>query len=246
MVTYNRKELTTNAINYLSARTRTPYRLFVVDNASTDGTDKVLEDFKQQGKIFLYVRFNQNVGIHMAHNLGLALVSTPLAVCTDNDIYVPSLEPDWLSSLAKLMLDHPEYAAIACQPHAWLGDNYPKPDPSGVIEKNHVGAHMRMMRTNAIRQVGGWEYQFNANRDHEEWCIGKKLLDAGYKVGYASDIFVYHDWGNDNNWGYKDIEPHTHGHRIPGTEIYPTPEMMKALDPNIDPITWKRKDVYGI
>jgi glycosyltransferase involved in cell wall biosynthesis len=46
MVTYNRKDFTDRVLYHLATRTVGHYRLIVVDNGSTDGTQEVLAKHK--------------------------------------------------------------------------------------------------------------------------------------------------------------------------------------------------------
>jgi GT2 family glycosyltransferase len=243
MVSYQRKEMTCNAINYLFTRTKHPYRLFVVDNNSTDGTIKDLERFEKDGRVFLTVKLSRNVGIHMAHNIGLSLVNSELCVSTDNDIYVPDLDPCWLTQLITIMKDknYRNFTAVACQPHVFLGRSAVEEKEKKVEEAGHCGAVMRIMRTDVVRRAGGWCRHFDAKRNHEEKTIASHIRAIGGKVGYATGIKCYHDFGDDNNWGYKTIHPHEHGHRIPGDEIWPPPQKLKDNEKLYDPVTWERK-----
>lgn len=251
MVTYQRKEITQNAINYLNTRTNYPFRLFVVDNQSTDGTEKMLEQMEKDGRIFLSLRFSRNVGIHMAHNIGLSLVDSDYYISTDNDIYVPDLgEKCWLTQLVELMDNNKNYSAIACKPHAFIGAKALEDAENGVYEVPMCGAVMRIMRTDVIKRVGGWDKIYDAKRNHEEKTICSRIHSIKGKVGYASNITCYHDFGDDNNWGYKDIHPHEHGHRIPGGgkfatgpkkvgEIWPSPKMLQIID-QLDQKSWEK------
>jgi len=245
MVTYQRKDLTENTINYINTRTRYPYRLFVVDNHSTDGTHDMLKQMEKDGRVFLSLRLSRNVGIHMAHNIGLSLVDSDLCISTDNDIYVPDLvERDgkcWLEQMVDIMNDprNKNYGAVAAQPHVFLGAKSLEKSENGVFEAPMCGAVVRIMRTDVIKRVGGWDRRYDANRNHEEKTICSRIQSIKGKVGYAEKIICYHDFGDDNNWGYKEIHPHTHGHRIPGDEIWPPPE--KLNNPNLNKKTWEAK-----
>lgn len=254
MVSYNRKEMTANAINYLFTRTRYPYRLFVVDNNSTDGTASLLKRMEKDGRVFLSVRLSRNVGIHMAHNIGLSLVNSEYCVSTDNDIYVPDLQPCWLTQLVEIMEDkeYRNFTAVACQPHVFLGRSGVEEKEKKVEESGHCGAVMRIMRTEVVRKAGGWCRHFDAKRNHEEKTIASHIRAIGGKVGYATGIKCYHDFGDDDNWGYKEVHPHDHGHRIPGGskwaidpkkkgEIWPTPIKFKEQENLYDKKTWERK-----
>jgi len=101
------------------------------------------------------------------------------------------------------------------------------------------GAVARIMRTDVVKKVGGWDRRYDANRNHEEKTICSRIQSIGGKVGYAEKLVAYHDFGDDNNWGYKEIHPHKHGHRVPGEEIWPMPEMLHNHD--LDNKTWQKK-----
>ncbi len=256
MVAYQRKELTENAVNYLVTRTDFPYRLFIVDNHSDDGTEQLVEQMVKDGRVFLGLRLSKNVGIHMAHNIGLSLVDSELCISSDNDIYVPDLrERDgqcWLTTLVGLMEDpkNRNYNALACKPHVFLGaGNLPEPE-NGVCEAPMAGAVMRIMRTDVIKRVGGWDRRFDANRNHEEKTICSRIQSIHGLVGYAGNITCYHDFGEDDNWGYKEIHPHVHGHRIPGGgrfatdpekkgEIWPPPSHLQTKN-QLNQKTWEK------
>ena len=76
---------------------------------------------------------------------------------------------------------------------------------------------MRLMRTDAVRAVGGWRSDpkdmNEANRGEERHICGK-LKAKGYKVGYATDIDCYHLFGPDN-WGYDMEVEHYHRDQWP-------------------------------
>ena len=257
MTTWQRKDLTEKTLSFLHNRTKYPYRLFVVDNHSTDGTLEVLERFKKLGIVFLYVSLDRNVGIHMVKNIGLSLVESELYVDTDNDVYVPEVQPDWLSRQIDVMERNPEFGAVAIMPHVFLGRSDPEISEAdkikGVVEVGHCGGVWRIMRTKAVRDTGGWARTFNAKRNNEELHICSRLQTLGFKTGYNSTLRAYHEFGMDNNWGYgEDMHPHDHGHRIPGGskwatdpekagEIWPTPMKFKEQESQFDEKLWTKK-----
>jgi len=165
-------------------------------------------------------------GIHYARNKLLESVIYKLFVSTDNDIVPqsPVDGADWLQLLTDLMERHPDYAAIALRPHIMIGDRVEEmfKDAPEVVERAHVGAVLRMMRTEAVIDVGGWSDKIQPGRNNEEQWICGKLRKAGWKVGYARDIHAIHCFGNpelgEDPWGYDaSLKPEDHGHR----EIWP-------------------------
>lgn len=258
---FNRSSMTEKTLTYLNNRTNYPHRLFVIDNGSTDNTSDILRRFEKKGTIFHWVKMSKNVGIHAAWNLTLGLVASEYMITADNDLYVPDLQEqyreDWLSRLVRLARQNPLFAAIALQPHTYLGAKAPEPVESGVAEVSHCGAVFRIMPTQLVKQAGGWEKTFDSKRNTEEKTICSRLRDGNlvnYKVGYATDYGMkcYHDFGTDDNWGYEEIHPHEHGHRIPGGgrfakdpekkgEIWPNPNSFSKNKELYDEKTWEVK-----
>lgn len=211
-----RQFYTEKTISYLKERTQYPFRLFVINNG---GNDEVLE---QAGDVvFLQIKMMHNAGIHAAWNTALALAESEYFITSDNDIFVPKLEPDWLTQLVKLMDERPDYGAISLHPHIFIGRGMlDVNDPEDVKEESHCGAVMRIMRTEAVRKAGGWEHVIRTSRNHEEHTICGKLREAGYKVGICTRLRAFHAFGNEGTdpWGYpKSMKPEDHGHR----EIWP-------------------------
>lgn len=223
MVTYNRYKFTKKTLEHLFERTKTPYRLIVVDNGSQDGTIDLLNKYHAERKIFKVVPLPNNLGLQRAKNIGFESVQSARFVDTDNDCLLPALEPDWLAQLNVLMDSHPSFAAISLRPQVLVGVGAIFREAPEVVENNVAGGSWRLMNRDAVEQAGGWEDVFENRR--EEWDICTKLRKNGYKVGYARDIYTYHMFGE--NWGYDQSVPHYH-----------RPESSQwAKDQNFDPIT---------
>ena len=199
---YLRQFYTEKTINYLYERTKHPFRLFVIDQG---GNNEVIET--AGNKIFQVIKLRPNAGIHAAWNIALALAESEYFITSDNDIYVPQLEPDWLTQLIILLNERPDYGAISLCPHVFIGAAGIDPnDPEDVKERNMAGAVFRIMKTELIYKSGGWDHVISSGRNHEERTICSRLQDNGYKVGICSRIRAYHPFGKDvpgtSGWGY--------------------------------------------
>lgn len=221
VLTYNRCRISEVMLRELHRRTETPHRTIVVDNGSTDGTVEMLQDLRASGYIDVLVLNPENWGIHWGHNKRLELVETPLYVATDDDLVpeCPRDGSDWLAKLVALIEERPKLAAVACPPHIMIGDNVHRmlDTDDKVVERGHVGGHLRLMRTDVVRSVGGWQDTKRPSRNNEEKWICKRLRAAGYWVGYARDVRAIVLWGEEGKedpWGYDvDCKPEDHGHR---------------------------------
>lgn len=217
VTSYHRPQFTLDTLAAVSGFTALPHRVIVVDNGSDKQTVKMLIEAKDDGLITTLVLLDKNYGLEPAKNVGLSLVTSDVYVDTDNDILVPPPDEhgDWLSKLADLMDQNDQYAAIACPPQVFIGANKEAlfMDAPPVKEWDKCGGSMRIMDTEAVRKAGGWRNDpkdmTEANRS-EEWYICGKLRRLGYKVGYATNIEVFHQFSDDEEWGYGKDTPHYH------------------------------------
>lgn len=230
MVSFNRKSYTESCIIEIHKRTTHPYRLIVVDNGSDDGSRDVILRWYRSGLVHVPILLDRNLGLERAKNIGLSCVNSRLYVDTDNDL-IPS--PGWLGKLIALMDKHQEYGAIACRPQVLIGL------PGGifnvdsdVVDTGICGAHLRVMRTDLVRSIGGWRNNFT-NRSEEHW-ICSKIKARGYRCGYARDVRCIHLFGE--NHGYPERVNHYH------REIWPPPHHFEWDRMNIDWNTCKPKE----
>ena len=232
MVSFQRLAFTQKSIAALAEKTRTPFRLIVIDNGSTDGSQEWLREAYLEGLVHELVCGDENLGVHWAKNAGLALIeSEPYYIDTDNDIICPNLKPDWISRLLKLMADHPEFESISLRPQVFVGGIPNWSEEHEIVEVPWAGAVLRAMRTKVVREAGGWADVIRQGRNGEERWIAEKLKHLGYKVGFARDLYAFHQFGI--NWGYPEGTPHGHGEMWPPSEHWDNvrvdPDTLKPL-----------------
>jgi GT2 family glycosyltransferase len=215
MVTWNRPEITERSIRAIAKNTTTPSRLIVVDNGSSNPMRVRLRELQEQGFIHQLVELEENVGLEPAKNHGMQFVESELFVSTDNDILPmePDTLGDWLSKLVTLMEQNPGYGAIASRTQVMIGTGniFFGHEDDGIIEFPHPGGSLRIMRTDAVRRVGGWRQDVTSRGAEERYICGK-LREVGYLTGFAVKVKCYHMFGADANWGYGDVHPTDHGH----------------------------------
>lgn len=222
MVTYERPEFDVEVLNAIRRDTDYLHRVIVVDNGSRSVDH--LAKLREEGAIDVLLLLDKNHGLEPAKMFGMPLIRSPLFVNTDNDC-LPRPRVNgrcWLTDLVHLMRAHQDYAAIACPPQVFIGANKDDlfRDAGEVVEWDKAGGSLRLMRTDLVRDVGGWRSNprdaYEASRG-EEWHICQKIKALVYKVGYARDIECFHMFGEDEQWGYGDVE---HYHR----DMHPKPK----------------------
>jgi GT2 family glycosyltransferase len=106
MVTYNRWDLTREALRLLSESTEPRYEVVIVDNASTDGTVDRLAHVS--GARIL--RNPRNLGFGPATNQGAAMARGRYLLLLNSDAWV---RPGWLEPLIEVAEADPGVAAVA-------------------------------------------------------------------------------------------------------------------------------------
>jgi glycosyltransferase involved in cell wall biosynthesis len=61
----------------------------IIDDGSTDQTNKLVDKWKMENKIEIKYVWQENKGMHGAHNTAYELIDTELNVCIDSDDFMP-------------------------------------------------------------------------------------------------------------------------------------------------------------
>lgn len=209
--TFNRLEFTKQCLEGIRSRTKTPFRLIVVDNGSADGTIEYLQGLRGEGVITHLVLNEENMGLMIPKAQGFAYVESDLFVVTDSDCVPPLLEPDWLSRLAALMGKYRGYAQIAPRGPGTKDS----PSDGTIMTVGNIPNIFVMNRRSAIEEIGG--YDDKVVMRGQDAAICSRLKAAGWKLGRVVDMWanhltetcdLYHD-----NWGYDPaIDKEEHGH----------------------------------
>lgn len=196
-------------------------KVVVADNASTDGSLKVMaEEFPQVRTL----RFEKNLGFTGGYNrafreLGDGPDAPEYFLLINSDIEVPE---DWLGPLVEWMDSHPECGACAPKLHSWQDrdsfeyagaaggfiDRYGYPfcrgRVMGRVEKDKgqydspadvfwaTGACL-MVRSSVYRMLGGLDSRFFAHMEEIDLCWRMQL--EGWKVTVVPTSTVYHVGG---------------------------------------------------
>jgi len=210
LTSYYRPIFTQKTLESIEERTKSPYRLIVVDNGSDERQKEMLWNYVKRGVIKVLILLDRNYGLEYAKNTGLRFVeSTPYFVNTDNDLLIeaPSNGTDWLQKMVSLMDRHPDYGAISARPQALLGVPNLFTKDREIGQFYVCGGSYRIMRTDIVKKYK-WRDEWNDSRS-EEWRICGEILREGLKTGYARDVRCYHLFGK-SNWGYRDNVEHYH------------------------------------
>lgn len=190
--------------------------VIVADNASTDGSLKVMQEMFPQIRT---IAFDRNYGFTGGYNKAFSEIESDLFVLINSDIEVTE---DWLTPLVEWMQEHPECGACAPKLHSWQErdrfeyagaaggyidmfgypfcrgrilsrletDNGQYDFPADVFWA--TGACL-MVRSSLYRKLGGLDDRFFAHMEEIDLCWRMQL--EGYKVSIVPESLVYHVGG---------------------------------------------------
>jgi glycosyltransferase involved in cell wall biosynthesis len=87
--TYNRADTLHLCYYSLCRQTCCDFEWLVIDDGSTDGTRELVKGWQLEKKIPITYFYQENQGMHGAHNAAYRLIKTELNTCIDSDDYMP-------------------------------------------------------------------------------------------------------------------------------------------------------------
>ncbi len=87
--TYNRAYCLHQVYNSLQSQTSQDFVWLIIDDGSNDNTRELVKSWTQENKIQVKYIYQENQGMHGAHNTAYANIKTELNVCIDSDDYMP-------------------------------------------------------------------------------------------------------------------------------------------------------------
>ena len=200
-LSYNRLSCTKEFIRSFFSCTKVPSHLYLIDNASTDGTQEFL---KTVGAVpphtISVICNNENLGFVDGMNQGIALTSAPYVCLANNDLIFTK---GWLTEIISIFDTYDTVGII--NPHS---NNFGRYPPKGVsiheyakdlnrqfggtfVEMPHCIGFCMVIRREVIEKVGGLSAEFSPFF-FEDADYVMKAKEAGYLVGLAKGAYVWH------------------------------------------------------
>lgn len=189
-------EYTKACIESIIAKTRTPYRIVIINNGRNAPTERYLKDLKAAGRCELEILQNEeNIGWVRAINKGIEISKAPY-LCFQNDDTV--VTDNWLGNMLAVFEKDKRIGIIN---PTWEG----KP-PTEDIETfaRHIHKHEGkfvetdwargfcvLVKREVIERIGGLDDIFSpAYFDDVDFSV--RAIEAGYLCVRALDTYVHH------------------------------------------------------
>ncbi len=86
---YNRAYLLSRLYESLLRQTNQQFIWLIIDDGSSDNTSELVMSWIKEGHLDIRYKFQENLGMHGAHNTAYELIDTELNVCIDSDDLMP-------------------------------------------------------------------------------------------------------------------------------------------------------------
>ncbi len=184
ITTFNRAKVLRKAIESALSQDYKNKEVFVVDDASTDETPTLRQEFPQ----VRWHRFDTSTGYRTARNLMMTETDADLFCSLDDDSWFTT--PDGLSQGVALFAENEKLGAVGFE----ILD---EAQPSGHAEKCVHPSNMfigcgHMLRLTEARKAGLYQ-KMPGEYGGEEKDLSVRLLDAGCDVVKFQGVHVWHD-----------------------------------------------------
>lgn len=202
--TYNRGEMLKNTISSIVSQTYTNWELIIVDDASNDNTEEIVNDFNDSR--IHYTRNQKNFGANYSRNRGAALATGEYLafIDSDNEWSPEKLERQMRCFKAESVLD-----LVFCKVLVKDGElekNVPDEEIKDLkeimVRKNVVDTSSALMRKNAFKRVGGFDEQITRLQDWD--LFFRFIVVYEYPTMYMDECldinYIQTDSITKNNW----------------------------------------------
>lgn len=193
ILNHQRRETLRQVLDRALAQDYPALEVLVVDNASTDGSDRMVEEEFPGVRL---IRLTENIGC-AARNAGVAAAKGEIVVTVDNDVLLNS--PHAVRTVVEIFRGRPSVGCVNfkildatgdlsvrdwCHPRDW------RRFADSEFLTDYVLEGASAFRRGAFERVGGyWGPLFLG---HEGFDLALRLLDAGYDLLYTPAIQVTH------------------------------------------------------
>ena len=212
IVTYNRLELTKQTLDNLFETTKYPFNLVFVDNASKDDTLKYLQEYceAKQSEYFKGFKIHaneNNMGIAIGRNQGLALADGEWLATLDNDVLVPD---GWLNECIDILTKNPKYGMVGVNME---GVQYVLVNGNGKEfqrkPQGNLGTACAVFPRSFHKMLGFFNTEYGLYGE-EDADMGMRARVVGYELGYIKQMGKHLGEGAQDTGEYREFKTESH------------------------------------
>lgn len=218
---YNRAHTLGRTYASLCRQTSQDFEWLIVDDGSSDNTKQLVDGWIQENKISIRYIYQQNQGMHGAHNTAYRNIHTELNTCIDSDDYMPD---DAVENIVSFWKEHgsDKYAGIIgldkAEGGSIIGTSFPanlkETTLYGYYAQGGKGDKKMVYRTDVINQYPeypifegeryvslGYKYQL-IDQDYKLLTLNKPLVIVEYQQDGSSMNMYKQYWNNPKGFAF--------------------------------------------
>lgn len=193
VVTFNRKELLLETLNAIAVQSYRNYKVFIIDNASTDGTEEYVKTFLNEHAQFVYKRMQSNTGGAGGFHEGVKIAYQ------DNVDYVWGMDDDAVpeKNALKVLMDTVEKSKEKVCLVSYTTSNLSESNLQAIhqketelIPKEHFLFLGFFVSKKLIEEIGYPREDLFIYFDDIEYS--NRAKEAGYKIYKVRDSYIQH------------------------------------------------------
>ena len=201
---YNRAHTIVRTYESLCRQTCQDFEWLVIDDGSQDNTRELVEKWMKEGKINIRYIYQENQGMHGAHNTAYRNITTELNTCIDSDDWMPD---DAVENIVNFWKENGsnEYAGILAldqtEDGQLIGSKFPdgmkETTLQGYYEAGGSGDKKLVYRTDVVNQYP--EYPLFPGEKYVGLAYKYMLIDRDWKLltlNVPLDIVEYQQDGS--------------------------------------------------
>lgn len=230
---YNRVHTISRTYESLCRQTCQDFEWLIIDDGSTDNTHELVQSWQQENKIPIRYIYQENQGMHGAHNTAYRNITTELNTCIDSDDYMPDDAVERIVSFWKENVSE-RYAGFMGLDQAVGGSVIGEPFPAGLkettllnyYEKGGRGDKKLVYRTDVITKYPeypvfpgekyvGLAYKYHlVDQDYKLLTMNEVLCMVEYQTDGSSMNMYRQYWNNPRGWSFYRREEMKVTHRL--------------------------------
>lgn len=190
---YNRAHTIGRTYESLCRQTSNDFCWLIIDDGSSDNTAELVKEWQDEGKVDITYIYQQNQGMHGAHNTAYRNIKTELNVCVDSDDYMPDDAVELIVDFWRKNGSN-KYAGMIGLDVDMNGDligsefpdNLKETTLLGYYEQGGVGDKKIVYRTEIVNKYP--EYPIFKGEKYVGLAYKYYLIDSDYKLLTTNDV----------------------------------------------------------
>ena len=204
--TYNRAYCLHKCYNSLLGQSNQDFVWLIIDDGSTDDTKSLVQSWIDENKVAIQYHYQENLGMHGAHNAAYKLIETPLNVCIDSDDEMAEEAVSKILFSWKDIKDKPNFAGLvgldADENGAIIGTKIPEHITETTLYQLYnthkvLGDKKLVLRTDVVKKYPPYPI-FKGERFVPLGYL-YQLIDQDYKLLPVNEVFCVVEYMQDGS-----------------------------------------------